>query len=71
MSGVLALKMYLSVPSSKSMKIAGIAGSYSRGGEWMGIKRVLDVVKLDHLVFGRNWPKNDNLLLLHLYAQGE
>ena len=37
----------------------------------MGIKRVLDVVKLDHLVFGRNWPKNDNLLLLHLYAQGE
>ena len=37
----------------------------------MGIKRVLDVVKLDHLVFGRNWPINDNRLLLLLYAQGE
>ena len=35
------------------------------------MKRVLDVVKLDHLVFGRNWQNNDNLLLLHLYAQGE
>ena len=35
------------------------------------MKRVLDVVKLGHLVFGRNWLKKDNRLLLQLYAQGE
>ena len=37
----------------------------------MGIKRVLAVVKLDNFVFGRNWPKKDNLFLLQLYTQGE
>ena len=35
------------------------------------MKLVLDVVKLGHLVFGRNWLKKDNRLLLQLYAQGE
>ena len=35
------------------------------------MKRVLDVVKLGHLFFGRNWLKKDNRLLLQLYAQGE
>ena len=40
-------------------------------GEGTGIKRVLAVVKLDNFVFGRNWPKKDNLFLLQLYTQGE
>ena len=35
------------------------------------MKRVLEVVKHDHLFFGRNWLKKDNRLLLQLYAQGE
>ena len=35
------------------------------------MKRDLAAVKLHNLIFGRNWPKKDNLLLLHLYAQGE
>ena len=35
------------------------------------MKRVLEVVKHDHLFFGRNWLKKDNRLLLLLYAQGE
>ena len=43
--------------------------NFDSGGQILILElEVLAVVKLDQLFFGRNWPKKDNLLLLHLYA---